>query len=113
MEIVNDLIGKNVLITTSEWFFAPDGQQYRAVWGKVLIVDDKLALGIKTNTKSTNWYAVVGDGDKRAIIAGCQIKYAVCCFEKPILAKCKGEKVIDTTGEVVGYEVNSVIYLAQ
>ena len=48
------------LITTFEWFTAPDGRQYRAVWGgEVTILDDSRTLGVKTNAKSTNWYARV------------------------------------------------------
>lgn len=70
------------LITTDNWFFAPDGKQYRAVWGDVKIVTDKI-LGIKTNARSSNWFAKVGTEDNHVIIAGCQIHYAVRCKAKP------------------------------
>lgn len=30
------------LITTDAWFIAPDGQQYKAVWGDVEIVTDEV-----------------------------------------------------------------------
>ncbi len=75
-------IGDKVLVTTDNWFYAPDGRQYRAVWGTVKgIFSDTQTLGIKTNAKSTNWYAMVGS----MMIAGCQIHYAVltqdCNFE--------------------------------
>jgi len=63
------------LITTDNWFFAPDGRQYRAVWGEVEIISDSF-LNIKTNIKSSNWFAKVGSEDKFVIIAGCQIHYA-------------------------------------
>lgn len=67
-------IGDSVLVTTDNWFFAPDGQQYKAVWGEVRgIFSDEQMLGIKTNTRSTNWYAQIGN----VFIAGCQIHYAV------------------------------------
>ena len=64
------------LIHCDQWFFAPDGNSYRAVWGTVHeIVDSKAALGVRTNAKSTNWYVVIGD----MVIAGCQVHYAIRC----------------------------------
>ncbi|QFQ87340.1 hypothetical protein F8A10_07830 [Paracoccus kondratievae] len=66
--------GQKYLITTDNWFFAPDGENYRAVWGTVnAVVDAETALGIKTNRNSTNWYVSIGD----MIVAGCQIHYAM------------------------------------
>ena len=70
------------LITTDGWLIAPDGKQYRSVWGEVVILEDSF-LGIKTNAKATNWYAKVGSDDNHVIIAGCQIHYAVRCESKP------------------------------
>lgn len=72
----------NYLITTDMWFIAPDGKQYRSVWGNVKIVSDEI-LGIKTNRNSSNWFAIVGSADKQMIIAGCQIHYAIKCNDKP------------------------------
>lgn len=69
-------IGDNFLITTDNWFYAPDGKKYRSVWGKVRHINDaKETLGIKTNAKSTNWYVIIGN----MVIAGCQIHYAIKC----------------------------------
>ena len=76
------------LITTDNWFIAPDGQQYKAVWGEVQIVDDSF-LGIKTNRNSVNWFAKVGDNDDHVIVAGCQIHYACKTSKKPLLVKSK------------------------
>lgn len=70
------------LITTDNWFYAPDGQKYKSVWGEVKILEDS-SIGIKTNRNSTNWYAFIGSEDKGMIVAGCQIHYAVKCNEKP------------------------------
>lgn len=68
--------GQKYLITASDWFFAPDGEQYRAVWGTVKAVrTDADALGVQTNRHSTNWYLEIGN----MLMAGCQIKYAVRC----------------------------------
>jgi len=70
------------LITTDNWFYGPDGFQYRAVWGEVQIVEDSF-LGIKTNIRSSNWYAKIGTEDNHVIVAGCQIHYAVKTDKKP------------------------------
>jgi hypothetical protein len=70
------------LITTDNWFYAPDGKQYRAVWGTVKILDDGV-LGVKTNRNSSNWFAKVGSDDNHIIVAGCQIHYAIKSEEKP------------------------------
>jgi len=71
------------LITTDAWFYAPDGKSYKSVWGDVSIVADTM-LGIKTNARSSNWYAKVGTDSNHVIVAGCQIHYAVRCEEKPV-----------------------------
>ena len=67
-------IGKTVLITTDNWFYAPDGKTYRAVFGTLRnVLADSDVLGIKTNARSTNWYLEIGN----MVIAGCQIHYAM------------------------------------
>ena len=78
-------IGDKVLVTTDGWFFAPDGEQYRAVFGTVIAIhSDQDALGIKTNARSTNWYAEIGN----MMIAGCQIHYCIktdaVSFDPPV-----------------------------
>lgn len=70
------------LITTDSWFYASDSKQYKAVWGEIEIVEDSI-LGIKTNTRSSNWYAKVGSKDNHVIVAGCQIHYACRCEKEP------------------------------
>ena len=66
--------GKKYLITTDNWFFAPDGESYKAVFGTVHgIKNDNETLGIKTNRGSTNWFVMIGN----MIIAGCQIHYCI------------------------------------
>ena len=67
-------IGTRVLVTTTDWFYAPDGDCYKAVFGTVKgVYSDKDMLGIKTNRMSSDWYAHIGN----MFIAGCQIKYAI------------------------------------
>ena len=67
-------VGSNCLVTTNNWFSAPDGEQYTAVYGEIKgIIYDYELLGIKTNRHSTNWYLQIGN----MTIAGCQIYYAI------------------------------------
>lgn len=69
-------VGDKVLITTDAWFRAPDGIAYNSVFGTVKgVFGDVDTLGIKTNAKSTNWYAEVGN----LTIAGCQMHYVIKC----------------------------------
>ena len=69
-------IGQRYLVTTNDWFFAPDGENYKAVFGTVHGVEDaESVLGIRTNARSTNWYLRIGD----TVVAGCQVFYAVRC----------------------------------
>ncbi|AGO47365.1 hypothetical protein Phi19:1_gp075 [Cellulophaga phage phi19:1] len=63
------------LINTDSYFIAPDGREYKAVYGEVEILNDTF-LGVKTNARSANWFAKVGTEENHVIIAGCQIHYA-------------------------------------
>lgn len=65
------------LITTDNYFFAPDGKQYRAVWGECRTVSAEQALGFNPNRNSANWFIRVGSEESHVIVAGCQIHYAV------------------------------------
>ena len=98
------------LITTEGWFFAPDGNQYKAAWGDVKILEDSL-IGVKTNRNSTNWYASVGSNDKEMIIAGCQIHYAIKCNNKPSTNSTQMEN--DYEGKVISSNVRTRIYIAE
>ncbi len=67
-------LGKKVLITTDAWFYAPDGECYKAAHGTlVAVLNDQETLGIRSNARSTNWYVQVGN----LLVAGCQIHYAI------------------------------------
>lgn len=68
------VLGEKYLITTNDWFFGTNGEQYKAVFGTVKSINsDDETLGIKTNRGSTNWYVEIGN----MLIAGCQIFYAI------------------------------------
>lgn len=74
MNGLNIKVGEKALITTDNWFYAPNGKQYRCVFGTVKAVrTSEESLGVKTNAKSTNWYLEIGN----VTLAGCQIHYAV------------------------------------
>lgn len=68
-------IGSKYIVTTDNWFYGKDGQQYRAVFGTLKgIFDDRFPLGVTTKSNSTGWYAQIGS----VRVAGCQIH---CCVE--------------------------------
>jgi hypothetical protein len=96
------------LITTDNWFYAPDGKQYRAAWGEVKILSDDV-LGVKTNARSSNWYARVGNDESHIIIAGCQIHYAIRTDNKPNTGLVKDERIVE--GEVKRINKSSEIYV--
>lgn len=99
------------LITTDSWFFAPDGNQYKAAWGDVVILEDSV-LGVKTNSRSANWYACIGSNDKEVIVAGCQIHYAVKCIDEPSVMPIEPEEFYE--GKLVkGNELRTRIYIAE
>ena len=85
------LIGRKVLITCDNYFFAPNGLQYRAVFGTLIGVQtSEESLGVKVSLRSQDWYVTVG----RMRIAGCQVHYAIQTDE------CHGGRVDDwTAGE--------------
>lgn len=99
------------LITTDSYFIAPDGKQYKSVWGEVKIVGDTL-LGIKTNARSTNWYAKIGSEANHIIVAGCQIHYAVKSEQKPHIGECD-DWTFDATVGVKEFKTPSKIYIAE
>ncbi len=98
------------LITADSWFYAPNGQQYKAVWGNVEILSDTI-LGVKTNARSSNWYAKIGSEENHVIIAGCQIHYAIKCNKEPSRDNLITEDYFE--GKVMYNEVPSRIYFTE
>lgn len=99
-------VGDKVLVTTDNWFHAPDGKSYQSVFGTVnAISGDQETLGIRTNARATNWYATIGN----VLIAGCQIHYALKTDE------CNTDDVEDfrvIDGETKYFSRPSYIYRA-
>lgn len=101
---VNLEVGKKALITTHNWFVAPDGKQYMATYGTIKSVkDSQQTLGVRTNARSTNWYVELGN----MTIAGCQIFYANRT-DHCELGEVESFEVKD--GKVLKYWVPSRIY---
>lgn len=97
-------VGDKAIITTDNWFYAPDGRQYRAVFGTIKAVRSaEETLGIVPNAKSTNWYVEIGN----MIIAGCQIHY-VLKTDTCNIEDCFNWEYIE--GEVRYYKSPSNIY---
>jgi hypothetical protein len=94
------------LITTDNWFIAPDGKHYRAVWGNCQTVTAEEALGLVPNRNSANWFVKVENNGEEVVLAGCQIHYAVSCKERPNTKQT--EQNIDERGKVVR---DTAIYL--
>jgi hypothetical protein len=111
--MLQELQGKNVLLTTNNWFYAPDGRLYRSVWGKISLKSDAETLGIKTNMRSTNWYAVIGSDEKALIVAGCQIHYVCLCNQKPNTDLIQELRFSETLGLSNKVDILPAIYLAQ
>lgn len=97
-------VGDKILVTTDNWFYAPDGAQYRAAFGTVHAVSTaEDTLGVRPNGKSTNWYMQVGC----LTIAGCQVHYVVKT-DTCNLGRAKDWAHHD--GACTEYERNSVIF---
>ena len=79
---MKNLFDRNVLITTEGWFYAQDGQQYKAVWGRAKVYKAEDLLGIRPR-RAENWFVLVGDGDGTLFIGGCQINYVQACPKPP------------------------------
>jgi hypothetical protein len=76
-------LNKNVLVTTSTWFIAPDGKEYRAVYGELKAIHEAgSTLGFIPNRSHANWFIEIGN----MIIMGCQVMYFIqtdhCSFDK-------------------------------
>ena len=99
-------LDKTYLLTLDRWIVAPDGEQYKAVFGKITAVSSaKDTLGIETNKDSTNWYVTIGS----MIIAGCQIHYAI---QTDKISTVPPSHVIDYKGKQrVGKNNKSLIYV--
>lgn len=102
---MKELIGTPVLLTCSAWFYAPDGIQYRAVWGILKAVHEvKNVFGFTPPRQMANWVIEVGNMQ----IMGCQIMYCSKCPDKPdfqrvqhaMYDQANGLKMIERPNEI-------------
>lgn len=102
-----DLIGKKVLITTQGWFTAPDGIDYRSVWGELKDIKEAgKHLGFIPNRAHANWFIEVG----KMIIMGCQVMYVIEC-DKPEVGPTKCYSVHE--GKLLEYDKPTSIFVSE
>ena len=104
------LTGK-YLVQSDEWFLAPDGKYYRAVWGEIKVVQSEEMLGIKTNARSTNWYVMVGNPLIHVIIAGCKIHHCVKCNKEVLNPSLDVRDYVVHDGLINFYSRPNAIYI--
>jgi len=104
---MTDYLNKNVLITATEWFYAEDGNSYRAIWGELKAirkVDE--VIGFAPNRPNVNWIFEIGN----VLIYGCQVKYIVLCPNQP---STEGTRSWSTEkGELRTFTTPNAIYIA-
>lgn len=103
------LFNQSVLITTSSWFFAPDGQEYRAVWGTLKGIHEAgKTLGFIPNRSHANWFIEIGG----MVIMGCQVMYVIACPAKPNVGTVHTWKTDEHKG-IMEYDKPTSIYISQ
>src|SRR6186713_78831 len=102
-------IGQNCLITTSQWFVAPDGCEYRAVYGKLIAIHEAgKTLGFIPNRSHANWFIEIGN----MIIMGCQVMYIAACKDEPNFGLAKAWSSKSDNSGIAEYETPTKIYNA-
>lgn len=100
-----EYLNQKVLLTTASWFYAPDGRQYKGVWGTLKAVQEvKEKLGFVPNRSHANWFYEIGD----MVIMGCQVQVCIQTDQRPPDIG-KGWDVKD--GVVMNFETPSPIYI--
>jgi len=107
---MTNYIGQNVMMTCSEWFYGPDCQSYKVVWGKLKsIVNVSEHLGFQPNRPNANWVYEIGN----MIIYGCQVKYIVLCPEKPDTTTRIQSWTTHPEKGIVEYEAPNSVYITE
>jgi|GEM_PF-3133273 len=71
---MHNYINQKVLITCNGWFYAPDGLQYKVVFGTLKGVHEaSKTLGFIPNRSHANWFIEIGN----MTIMGCQVMYII------------------------------------
>lgn len=96
-----------VLITTGAWFIAPDGIEYKSVYGRLIAIHEAgKELGFIPNRSHENWFIEIGD----MIVMGCQVMYFVSCPAPPPKGKVKSWNAKTDGDGIFEYEKPSQIY---
>lgn len=68
-------IGRKVLVTTHDWFYAPNGLDYKAVFGTLKAIEESSKLvGFNTTRGAfANWVYTIGE----VVVMGCQVLYII------------------------------------
>lgn len=103
---MKNLIGKKVLVTCSQWFLAPDGNEYRAAFGTLTCIINDNEMNIRMARTHANFYLKVGG----FMIAGCEAKFVIQSDIEPPKGMVKGWTTHE--GKFVEYERPSLIYFA-
>jgi len=104
--------GKIYLLTTDEYFYAPNVLSYRAVWGRCFVhnFQENFTFPAKGHA---NFFVVVGSEtleDDSVLIAGCRINYAFACEKPPVLLQTNSvmAKIND---QIFPYYYNNVLII--
>jgi hypothetical protein len=104
---MHEYINQKVLCTTQNWFYAPDGKQYKAVHGTMKGIHEAgKTLGFIPNRSHANWFLEIGD----ITIMGCQVLYVLKC-DSVETGQIKDWKNDEKNGGIEQYEHPSVIYI--
>lgn len=100
-------INKKVLLTSQSWFYAPDGKQYKAVWGTLKGIHEAgKTLGFIPNRSHANWFIEIG----KMTIMGCQVLFVVEC-DAIETGKIQDWKSNEANGGIEEYERPTAIYV--
>lgn len=105
----NQWINKNVLFTCNQWFTAPDGKDYKVVYGTlkaILKTDDVFGFSARATAGHVNYIFEVGN----MVIAGCQVQYGVLCPTPPDFQT--KPNWLAHEGKIIPYDRPNVIYNA-
>jgi hypothetical protein len=107
--MISEFLGQNVLCTCQSWFIAPDGKNYRAIWGKLHSINEAgKTLGFIPNRSHANWFYEIGN----MMIMGCQIMYLIKCEHEPNVANVPDYSA-DAANGIKEYDRPTTIYLAK
>jgi hypothetical protein len=105
--MTHELIGKKVLVTTTGWFIAPDGKQYRALFGTLKAVSESSkTLGFSISRNHTNYFFEIG----KMKLMGCQVLYMIECES---VNQGSTTTYTEKDGKAIEYSIPTTIYVTE